>query len=96
MKRLILLLTLMTLGLFPRAASAQGLLGGLVSDITQTVSTVAGDLLGQPQAVIVRTNLGLSGLKNICLANGCTVVRNLDGIENQVFLVQPAQGLLPS
>ena len=42
----------------------------------------------------MRTNLGLAGLQNACLANGCTVVRSLDG-GNQVYLVQPAQGLLP-
>ncbi len=96
LRRLTLILTLLTLGLFPRVAAAQGLLGSLVSDITQSVSATVGDLVGQPQAVIVRTNLGLSGLQNVCLANGCTVLRNLDGSENQVFLVQPAQGLLPS
>jgi hypothetical protein len=94
MKRLTLILALMIAGLMPRAAAAQGLLGGLVSDLTQTVSNTVGALLGQPQDVIVRTNQGLAGLQNICLVNGCTVVRNLDG-QNQVFLVQPAKGLLP-
>jgi subtilisin family serine protease len=43
----------------------------------------------------VRTNLGLPGLQNVCLLNSCTVVGNLDGNLNQVFVVRPAQGLLP-
>jgi hypothetical protein len=46
--------------------------------------------------VIVRTNRGLLGLQNICLLNGCTVVGNVDGNLNQVFLVRPVQGLLPN
>lgn len=83
-------------------AEAQGLLGGLLGGVTQTLSntlngvtsTVTG-LLSPPQTVIVRTNLGLAGLQNECLLNGCTVVRNLDGAQGQVFLVQPQQGLLP-
>ncbi len=102
MKRLTWLAVLLVIGLCPQAASAQGLLGGLLSGVgqtvstaVQTVSTTVGDLLGQPQAVIVRTNQGLAGLQNICLVNGCTVVRNLDGGQNQLFLVQPVQGLLP-
>jgi SLT domain-containing protein len=103
MKRLTMILALAVLGLWPRVVSAQGLLGGLVSDVTSTVSdvtstvsNVVGSVLGEPQAVIVRTNLGLAGLQNVCLANGCTVIRNLDGSENEVFLVQPEQGLLAS
>lgn len=96
MKRLTLVIGLFVLGLWPRMASAQGLLGSLLSDVTQTVSNVVGSVLGQPQAVIVRTTLGPAGLKNVCLVKGCTVLRNLDGNENQVFLVQPEQGLLPS
>lgn len=101
MKRLTWLSVLLIIGLCPKTASAQGLLGGLLSGVTQTVSgvtqvvtTTVGDLLGQPQAVIVRTDQGLAGLQRICLVNSCTVVRNLDG-QNQVFLVKPAQGLLP-
>ena len=43
----------------------------------------------------MRTNLGLPGLQNVCLSNSCTVVGNLDGNLNQVFVVRPAQGLLP-
>lgn len=102
MKRLTWVAVLAAATLFPQAASAQGLLGGLlsglgqtVSGVVQTVSTTVGNLLGQPQAVIVRTNQGLAGLQNICLVNGCTVIRNLDGGQNQLFLVQPVQGLLP-
>jgi subtilisin family serine protease len=34
-------------------------------------------------------------LQNVCLLNSCTVVGNLDGNLNQVFVVRPAQGLLP-
>lgn len=101
MKRLTWVAVLLAAALCPQAASAQGLLGGLVSGLGQTVSTVTqtvsntvGGLLGQPQAVIVRTNQGLAGLQNICLVNGCTVIRNLDG-QDQLFLVQPVQGLLP-
>jgi subtilisin family serine protease len=89
MKRLIGLLILLSLGLTSQPASAQGL-GGLLTTIGQIVS-------GQnPQpGVIVRTTLGLQGLRNVCLSNGCTVVGNLDGSANQLFLVRPAQGLLP-
>lgn len=95
MKRMPLLFALFVVSLWPVPARAQGLLGGLLSNVTQTLTTTVNDVLGQPQAVIVRTNLGLAGLQNVCLVNACTVVRNLDGNLNQVFLVQPAQGLLP-
>lgn len=94
MKRLTWVSALLIIGLWPQTTSAQGLLGNLLSGVTQTVSNTVGALLGQPQGVIVRTNKGLAGLQNICLLNACTVVRNLDG-KNQVFLVQPAKGLLP-
>jgi subtilisin family serine protease len=83
---------ILVLGLSCQTASAQGLLGGLLSTVGQTLSTVLG---GQQQGVIVRTNQGLLGLQNVCLLSGCSVVRNLDG-QNQVFLVQPVQGLLPN
>jgi len=97
MKRFACIFTLLLVGAWGQPATAQGLLGGLgglVSGLTQTLTNTVSTLLGQPQAVIVRTNLGLAGLQNACLANGCTVVRSLDG-GNQVYLVQPAQGLLP-
>jgi subtilisin family serine protease len=88
--RLIGLLTLLSLGLWGQVASAQGFLGGLLSNVGQVLS-------GQNQqpGVIVRTNLGLAGLQLACLSNGCTVVGNIDGNMNQVFLVRPVQGLLP-
>lgn len=94
MKRLTWIFTLLLVGFWGQPVAAQGLLGGLLSNVTQTLSNTLNTLLGQPQAVIVRTNLGLSGLQNVCLVNACTVVRSLDA-GNQVFLVKPAQGLLP-
>jgi len=90
MRRLIGLSILLTLGCWGQPARAQGLLGGLLNTVSQV-------LTGQnPQpGVIVRTNLGRAGLQNACLSNGCTVVGNIDGSANQLFLVRPAQGLLP-
>ncbi len=88
--RLIGLLVLLSLGFWGQVASAQGFLGGLLSNLGQVLSSQ------NPQpGVIVRTNLGLAGLQLACLSNGCTVVGNLDGNMNQVFLVRPVQGLLP-
>lgn len=103
MKRLTWLLVLISAAaMAARPANAQGLLGGLLSNTTQTLSsTLTGvtstvtNLLGQPQGVIVRTNLGLAGLQGVCLSNGCTVVKGLDGTQGQLFLVQPQQGLIP-
>lgn len=98
MKRLFAFCVLLFTVFAPRPAAAQGLLGGLgglLGGITQTLSNVVNTLLGQPQAVIVRTTLGPQGLRNVCLSNGCTVIRELDGNQGQLFLVQPAQGLLP-
>lgn len=93
MKRLsVLLAALVMFGVRP--ASAQ-LLSNLLGDVTQTLTSTVNTLAGQPQAVIVRTTLGLSGLQSVCLANGCTVVGELDGTQGQLFLVQPVQGLLP-
>jgi subtilisin family serine protease len=102
MKRFGCLVVLLFVATGAQPVQAQGLLGGLLSGVTQTLSstltsvtsTVTG-LLAPPQTVIVRTNLGLQGLQNVCLSNGCTVVRNLDGNQGQVFLVQPQQGLIP-
>jgi hypothetical protein len=90
MRRLIGTFILLSVGFWGQQASAQGLLGGLLSTVGQVLSGQ-----NQQQGVIVRTNLGLLGLKNVCLSNGCTVVGNLDGNVGQVFLVRPAQGLLP-
>jgi len=92
MKRRIWLILLLSIGLWGRPAAAQGLVGDLLSNVGTTLSN-----LTTPQpGVIVRTTLGLAGLQNICLLNGCTVVGNLDGNLDQVFLVRPVQGLLPN
>jgi subtilisin family serine protease len=90
MRRLIGLSILLTLGLWGQPASAQGLLGGLLSTVSQVLNGQ-----NQQQGVIVRTTLGRAGLQNACLSNGCTVVGNIDGNAHQIFLVRPAQGLLP-
>ena len=95
MKRVACLLTLLVVGMSAETARAQGLLGGLLSNTSQTLSGTVSSLLGPPQGVIVRTNLGLAGLQGVCASNGCTVVGNIDGNQGQVFLVQPAQGLVP-
>lgn len=85
-----LILILVMTGFWGQVASAQGL-GGLVGSLVQTVTS----LLGNQQGVIVRTTLGLNGLQSVCQQKGCTVVSNLDGGMNQVFLVRPTQqGLL--
>ncbi|MGA8144999.1 MAG: S8 family serine peptidase [Candidatus Acidiferrales bacterium] len=92
-RRIWILLLLLSLGLWGKPASAQ-ILGGLLSNVGQVLSTLTG---GQPQGVIVRTNLGAAGLQNTCRQKGCTVVGNLDGGLNQVFLVRPTyKGLIPS
>src|SRR5271170_5907027 len=92
MNRRIWLFILLFVGLSGRPAAAQGLLGGLLSNVGNSLSS-----LTSPQpGVIARTNLGLAGLKTVCLLNGCTVVGNLDGNLNQVFLVRPINGLLPN
>jgi len=91
MRRLIGLSVLLVFGVWGRPASAQGILTGLLPTIGQVLSNTQGPQPG----VIVRTNLGLPGLQNVCLSNSCTVVGNLDGNLNQVFVVRPAQGLLP-
>jgi subtilisin family serine protease len=102
MKRLACLVVLLLTAFGARPASAQGLLGGLLSGTTQTLSntlngvtSAVGGLLAPPTGVIVRTNLGLAGLQHECLLNGCTVTQTLDGSAGQLFLVQPQQGLIP-
>lgn len=95
MKRISWIFVILLAGLLGQPANAQGLLGGLLSNVTQTLSNTVNALVGQPQGVIVRTNLGLAGLQNVCLVNACTVERSLDG-GNQLYLVQPAQGLIPN
>jgi subtilisin family serine protease len=74
-------------GMWAPPASAQGLLGGLLSNLSQ--------LLSPPQqGVIVRTNLGFQGLKQQCLLHGCTVVGNIDNGLGQLYLVRPQGNLL--
>jgi subtilisin family serine protease len=92
MQRRIWLSAMLFAGLCGQPAAAQGLLGGLLSTVGSTLST---QNPSQP-GVIVRTNLGLAGLQNICLLNSCTVVKNLDGNLNQLFLVRSTNGLLPN
>jgi subtilisin family serine protease len=90
MNRRIWIVILLAMGLWSQPASAQlvsGLLGGSTNS-TSASATLSG-------GVIVRTSLGPLGLDLVCLLNGCTVVGNLDGNLNQVFLVKPASGLLP-
>src|ERR1700685_3604727 len=91
MKRLIGLLILLSVGqVGSKPASAQRLFGGLLTTIGQLTSAQ------NPQpGVIVRTTLGLQGLQNLCLSGGGTVVSNINDGTNQLFLVKPAQGLLP-
>jgi subtilisin family serine protease len=73
-------------------ASAQGLLGGVLSNLGSSVSS-----LTEPQpGVIVRTNLGLPGLRLVCLLHACSVVGNLDGNLGQLYLVRSTNGLLPN
>ena len=86
MKRLTWIFTLVLFGLWGQPASAQ-----LLSSST-TISTTSTATAG---GVIVRTNLGVSGLQTVCLLNGCTVTGSVDGNLGQVFLVTPNQGLLP-
>jgi subtilisin family serine protease len=74
-----------------RPASAQilsGLLGGGTNSNTSASASAGG--------VVVRTTLGLPGLQLVCLLQGCSVVRNLDGSANQVYLVRSTNGLLPN
>src|SRR5271163_1591831 len=93
MKRTTWIIVLISIGLWGQPASAQGVLGGLLSNVGQVLNNLVS---GQPQGVIVRTNLGLGGLQNVCLLNGCAVVSNLDGSQGMVFLVKPTQqGLVP-
>lgn len=92
MIRRISILAIIIGGLWGQSASAQGLLGGLLSNVSNTLTS----LTSTPQGVIVRSNQGLSGVQRACRAQGCTVTASLDGNGGQLFLVQPVQGLLPN
>ncbi|MFZ0618571.1 MAG: hypothetical protein WAM01_07770, partial [Candidatus Acidiferrales bacterium] len=92
MKPRIWLFLILSIGLWCQPAGAQGLLGGLLTNLGNTLAS----LTAQQPGVIVRTNLGAAGLRNVCVLRGCTVAGNLDGDQNQVFLVRPVQGLLPN
>jgi subtilisin family serine protease len=74
---------------------AQGLLSTSVSvSASSSPQTTSSSNAVAPQNVIVRTTLGSAGLQQICLVEGCTVIRGLDGNQSQLFLVAPANGLL--
>ncbi len=93
MRRRIWILLFLSAALWGQPASAQGL-GGFLSNLGQVLSTLTGS---PAQGVIVRTTLGAAGLQSACQQKGCTVVSNLDGGQNQVFLVRPTyKGLLPN
>ena len=90
--RLVLILFMGFIALSGQAASAQGLVGSLLSNVGSSLSS-----LTSPQpGVIVRTTLGQRGLQLTCLLHGCTVVGSLDGSLGQVYLVRPVKGLLPN
>ncbi len=94
MNRRAWLVLVLFVGLWGNPTFAQGPLRGLLSNLSQVLTNVTST---EPQGVIVRTNLGLAGLQAVCQQNGCTVAENLDGGQNQVFLVQPVQpGLVAS
>lgn len=48
------------------------------------------------QRFIIRTNLGLNALQQICFLNSCSVVRSLDGSLDQLFLVTTSDLISPS
>jgi hypothetical protein len=85
---IILILSLMFSSHPASAQLLSGLLGGSTSTSTSASASAGG--------VVVRTTLGLPGLQLVCILQGCSVVRNLDGSVNQVFLVRPNNGLLPN
>lgn len=95
MKRSIWLVSLLIIAMWAQPASAQGL-GSLLTNLGSTVTSTLSTLTSPQPGVIVRTNLGLAGLQNVCLLNGCTVTRSLDGTIGQLYLVTPQQGLLPN
>ena len=92
MGRRIVLSLVLLVGIYGQPAAAQGLLSGVLSNLGSSLNTLTSPKPG----VIVRTNLGPSGLQLVCLLHGCSVVGNLDGNIGQVFLVRPVNGLLPN
>jgi Subtilase family len=92
MSRRTWLILALLVGISTQPASAQGLLGGLLS----TVGSALNDLTSPQPGVIVRTNLGRTGLQASCALHACTVVEGLDGNIGQVFLVRSTNGLLPN
>lgn len=94
MKHRIWVVALLIAGLWAQPASAQ-LLGGLLGGGSSTSTSSSTSPNGATGGVIVRTILGRLGLDLVCLLNSCSVVENLDGGQNQVFLVKPKSGLLP-
>jgi len=44
---------------------------------------------------VVRTNLGLSGLQQVCMLHSCSVVRSIDGTLGQLFLVTTSNIINP-
>lgn len=94
MKRLRWILTFALIGLWGQPASAQ-LLSSLLGGSTTTSTTVSTTSTATAGGVIVRTNLGVLGLRTVCLLNACTVTGSIDGNLGQVFLVKPNSGLLP-
>lgn len=92
MSRRIWLVLVLLIGISIQPASAQGLLGGVLSNLGSSSSSSTSPQPG----VIVRTTLGLRGLNLTCLLYGCSVVGNLDGNIGQLYLVRPTNGLLPN
>jgi len=91
MIRRALIALLLSIVLSCQPASAQ-----LLSVLTGGATTTNSSATASAGGVVVRTTLGLPGLNLVCLLSGCSVVRNLDGSSNQVFLVKPVHGLLPN
>lgn len=89
LKRLICFFTVLVIALFAQPAAGQ-----LLTASTSSSTNSSG--ADQATGVIVRTNLGLSGLQTVCALNGCLVQGSLDGTQGLVFLVQPPQGLSPN
>jgi subtilisin family serine protease len=86
MRSRFLTLLILLVGLWGQGAGGQGI----------SLGALQGGPGGQPQGVIVRTNLRLLGLENLCLLVGCRVVEKLDGTLGELFLVEPPLGLDPN